>query len=117
MDMSGMARACGRTTQITGLAFRIRIVRSPTESGTGCRLGVLQDVRRVCVRYRVIPAVDVPGLLGNRIVRVVVRATGGPERVPDSQIVRGTDSPEFFPYRIGQETGDREHLVNRIDPA
>jgi hypothetical protein len=111
-----MDRACGRTIQITGLAFRIRIVGSPTELGIGCRQGVLRDVLRAFVQYLEIPVVDAPELLGNRIVQVV-RATGDPERLLANQIAQEMDSREFFLCRIGQETGDLQRLVNQTAPA
>lgn len=124
-----MARACGRTTRITGPAYRIRIVGLPTELGIGCRLGVPRDVREF-VQYLEIPAVDAPERPGNRIVRAmaglerqgsrivqVVQATGDPERLLASQIARGMDSREFFRCRTGQETGDLERLANQTGPV
>src|SRR5579863_40191 len=110
--MCGMARACGRTIQIIGLAFHIRIVRLPTELDIGCRLGVLQDVLLVSVRYLGILAVDAPEPPANRIVQAV----GDLERLLVSQIVPEMDSREFFPCRIDRETGDLEHLGNQTVP-
>ena len=107
-----MARASGRTIQITGRAFPIRIGRLRTASVTGCHLDARQVVRE-SVRYLEILGMGVRELLGNRIVR----AMGDPERRLVSQIAQEMDSREFFRFRIDRETDDPERLANQTGPV
>jgi hypothetical protein len=105
-----MARACGRTIRITEPGFHIRIVRSPIELDIDCRPDVLQGALLVFARYLGILAVAAP----ERPVSRIVRAAGDPERLLVNRIAREMGSREFFPCRIGQETGGPERLANQI---
>jgi hypothetical protein len=108
-----MARACGRTIRITAQAFRIRIVRSPTESDISCLPGVPQDVLQVSVRYLEILAADDPEPRDSQ----TVLAKGDPERLLASQIAQGMDSREFSPSsRIVPETDDLGRLASQTAP-